>query len=371
MRDERRHAVVLGDVAVGLHGVEEARDVPDLRLALGARLLREPREQPRPLQEAVQHLAGAPPRHLAGRALDVGDQPLGRRARAARDRGELLVRGKLAQHLEQRPRLAPRVVVEAQQVGLGQAVELRPREVEERHRVVRVREHLQERDQQPDLLARVEPAAAAEAVRHAAHVERAQEGIGVGVAAHQDREVARAAALREALVDLRGDGVGLRRNRVEGAVAHGRAVRPRRAQALVDPEARLQPVRVVVADEPRGRVEDHLRRAVVLGQHHLARPRVVAAEREQVGGGRAAPAVDRLVVVADHGQVAGRRRRAAPASRAGRGSCPGTRRPGCSGSARAARRARPCARAAARACGAIWSPKSTSPASPSRRWCAS
>ena len=198
VRDERRHAVVLGHVAVALHHVEEARDVLDLRLRLGGGLLREPPEQARPLQEAVEHLARAPARHLGGGALQVRDQAGRSLAGAARDRGELLVPRQLAQQLEQRPRLAPRVVVEAQQVRLGDGVELRRAEVEERHRVVGVREHLQERDQQPDLLARVEPAAAAEAVRHAAHVERAQEGIGVGVAAHQDREVPRTQPLRAA-----------------------------------------------------------------------------------------------------------------------------------------------------------------------------
>ena len=187
--------------------------------------LREPPEQARPLQEAVEHLARATLRHLGGGALQVRDQAGGSLACTARDRGELLVPRQLAQQLEERPRLAPGVVVEAQQVRLGDGVELRRAEVEEGHRVVGIREHLQERDQQANLLARVEPAAAAEAVRHAAHVERAQEGVGVGVAAHQDREIPWTQPLRQPLLDERRDRVRLGRHGVERQVPDGRARR--------------------------------------------------------------------------------------------------------------------------------------------------
>ena len=142
VRDERRHAVVLGHVAVGLHGVEEARDVPDLRLALGARLLREPREQPRRTagsRRAPRRCAGAAPRRPRARRRRSGARPP--RARAAETEASSSFAGSSRNTSSSGRVLRARVVVEAQQVGLGQPVELRGREVEERHRVVRVREH--------------------------------------------------------------------------------------------------------------------------------------------------------------------------------------------------------------------------------------
>jgi hypothetical protein len=56
------------------------------------------------------------------------------------------------------------------------------------------------------------------------------------------------------------------------------------------------------------RVEDGAGRAVVLLEPHHAARREVLLEVEDVADVRAAPAVDRLVVVADHHQVAVRRR---------------------------------------------------------------
>ena len=61
---------------------------------------------------------------------------------------------------------------------------------------------------------------------------------------------------------------------------------------------------------------------------------------EQVLDLGAAEAVDALVVVAHHGEVAARRRRAASPARTARGSCPGTRPRGCSGSGPATSRRR-------------------------------
>ncbi len=204
VRDERGHAVVLGHVAVGLHHLEEAGDVPDLRLGLGRGLLRQPPQEARPLQEAVEHLAGAPPRHLAGRPLEIGEEPRGRVAGLARDRGEVLVLRQAAEHLEERARLAPRVVVEPEEVPLGHPVDLGRHEVEERDRVVGVGEDAQERHEEAHLLARVETAAAAEAVREALDVERPEERVGVGIAAHEDREVPRPGARLDPLRDHRG-----------------------------------------------------------------------------------------------------------------------------------------------------------------------
>ena len=65
----------------------------------------------------------------------------------------------------------------------------------------------------------------------------------------------------------------------------------------------LEPVRVVVPDELVRRVEDGLRRAVVLGQHVGGARRVALAEVEDVRDRGPAELVDALVVVADDGQV--------------------------------------------------------------------
>ena len=300
---EGGHAVVLGHVAVGLHHLEEPRHVLDPRLRRGGGLAGQARQEARGLEEAVEHLARAQARHVGRRAVEVGQEPRGRLARGSPDAGQVLVPGEGAQHLEQRPVLARGVPVEPQQVRPGQLIGLGGGEVEERDRVIRMGQRAQEGHQQPDLLARIESPAAREAVRDALHVERAQEGVGVVVAAHQDRDVARAQAAGQALEDEGGHAVGFREGGVEAEVADGRARRPLRPQPLVDAGHGLEPVRVVVGDEAGRGVQDLLRRAVVVGQHHLARAGVETAEGQQVGRGRAAPAIDGLVVVAHHRDV--------------------------------------------------------------------
>jgi len=67
-------------------------------------------------------------------------------------------------------------------------------------------------------------------------------------------------------------------NGVEAEVPDGRALAAGRAQALVDAGHGLQPVGVVVGDEPAGRVQDDLGRPVVLGQDDLARVRGAASD---------------------------------------------------------------------------------------------
>ena len=76
-----------------------------------------------------------------------------------------------------------------------------------------------------------------------------------------------------------------------------------RPAALVGPELLVGPLGVP-RDDGVGRVEDQLGRAVVLLELDDRRVRVVALEVEDVPDVGAAPAVDRLVVVADDGEVA-------------------------------------------------------------------
>jgi hypothetical protein len=63
---------------------------------------------------------------------------------------------------------------------------------------------------------------------------------------------------------------------------------------------------LVVADQLVGAAKDRRERAVVLLELDRHRRREVQVEAEDVGDLGAAPAVDRLVVVADHAQVLAR-----------------------------------------------------------------
>ena len=121
--------------------------------------------------------------------------------------------------------------------------------------------------------------------------------------------------------------------RCSGACRAVPAVRPAGDQPLVDLLGDLEPVGVVVLDEPVGRVEHGLGRPAVLVQHDLSRRRGTS------GRSRGCCSSTRR----GSGRWPGRRRpppprcdggrRAASPARTARSWCPGTRRPGCTGSA--------------------------------------
>ena len=71
---------------------------------------------------------------------------------------------------------------------------------------------------------------------------------------------------------------------------------------LVDAEARLEPIRVVL-DQAVRRIEQALRRAAVLHQGDHGRVGVRATESLEIPERGAAPGEDRLIVVADRGDV--------------------------------------------------------------------
>ena len=106
------------------------------------------------------------------------------------------------------------------------------------------------------------------------------------------------------------------------------------------PQGLAQPA-LVGGDQARGGAEDVAGGAVVALQPDDLGAREVALEAQDVVHLGAAPAVDRLVVVADAADVAGAPGPAAAATGTGRRWCPGTRRPGCSGSGGGTRPARP------------------------------
>ena len=198
--DEGGDAVVLGHVAVGLHGLEELRDVLDLGLGGGAALAGQARRAPPSAggsRRAPRRCAAAAPPRRPRRDRRGGAPP----PRAWRPPTPIRssLSGSARSTSRSGRRLAARVLVEPQKIDLGHPVDLGRAEVEERDRVVGAREHAEERDEQPDLFARVEPTAAAEAMRDALDVQGAEEGLGVAVAAHQDGHVARTRALLDPL----------------------------------------------------------------------------------------------------------------------------------------------------------------------------
>ena len=216
----------------------------------------------------------------------------------------------VAQRDGQRAPAAPGPVQRQRDIGGGKAEDLGRRQVVEAHRVVRVVDGSQERDEDADLGLAVEPGRAAEPPRDARHVQRADVRVGVAIAAHENRVLTGGPPGSNGRADPVGDRIRLiRTRRVAGQL--DRAVRGlgpgearARAQPLVQPFARLQPVGVVVADEPVRRVEDRLPAAVVVDEHDARGAGVGRPESEDVAERGAPEAVDRLVVVADHRDVA-------------------------------------------------------------------
>ena len=151
----------------------------------------------------------------------------------------------------------------------------------------------------------------------------------------------------------RGRGCRARAPRSRRRSARPRPRRPRRRARGPSRPRHLGPQRLaepalVGGDQAGGGGEDVRGRAVVaLQPDHLGAGEVPLEAQDVVHLG-AAPAVDRLVVVADAADVAGGLRRAAAATGTGRRWCPGTRRPGCSGTGAGSRPARP-------ACAGRWS----------------
>ena len=101
------------------------------------------------------------------------------------------------------------------------------------------------------------------------------------------------------------DGLGLLRDGRERELLHGRRppAAPPGSQPLVQPVPCLEPMRVVVADEAVGRLEDRRMRPVA-GPEHDAPHVWLVRELEQVLHGRAPEGVDGLVVVTHEGDLA-------------------------------------------------------------------
>ena len=154
------------------------------------------------------------------------------------------------------------------------------------------------------------------------------------------------------------------RARLLVAVPHA-AQRDALAFLHLGPQRLAEPA-LVVGDQVRGGGQDVRRRAVVALQPDDGGAGEILLEAQDVADLRAAPAVDRLVVVADAADVLRCPAPAGAATDTARRWCPGTRRPGCGGSGADTAPARRDAAATASRSAARRSPKSTAFTSASR-----
>ena len=148
-----------------------------------------------------------------------------------------------------------------------------------------------------DLRALVEAGAADHLIGDPVAHQHVLEHAALGVGPVEDRDVVARAALVHQPLDLRHGEARLGVLVLQLAHVH------RIALAEIGPE-RLVLARAVVGDDRVGGVQDRLRRAVVLLELDHRRVREVVLEVQDVADVRAAEAVDRLVVVSHHRDVA-------------------------------------------------------------------
>ena len=198
------------------------------------------------------------------------------------------------------------------------------RDPQQRDGVGRVVEHGEVRDRVLDLRALVEAWPADHLVRDLLAHEHVLEHAALGVRAVEDRELGRRPAVLDETCDLRGDVPRL------GVLVLHLDDLDRIALSELGEEV-LRPSVAVVLDHRIGCSEDRVRGAVVLLQRDRVGAGEVALEVEDVVDVGAAEAIDRLIGVTHAEHVRAAHPRAAAATGTARGSCPGTRRRGCSG----------------------------------------
>jgi len=174
----------------------------------------------------------------------------------------------------------------------------------QRQPVVGVGDGAQVADQVLDLRAVEEAGAAHDDVGQVVRAERILQHARLRVGPVEDREVARAQPILQTGLDARRDELRL--------VALGLTLEQHDSLALARlGEQALGAALGVARDDRVGGAQDVAGRSVVLLELDHARAGVVALEVEDVADVGAAPLVDRLVLVADHGDAAGAPRQAA------------------------------------------------------------
>ncbi len=163
--------------------------------------------------------------------------------------------------------------------------------------VVRVDQQTEVTHQVLHLLAGEEAGAAAEAIGNLMVLQLQLHQLGLVVTAIEDGEVAvRPLGTQVFGEDFQSHPFAL--GVFVAAADHADLV----AHAHLAPQLLLEGVGVV-GDQGVGAFEDAAGGAVVLLEHHHLQRRVVVFQQHQVFWPRAAPSVDRLVVVADHGEL--------------------------------------------------------------------
>ncbi|MNM29021.1 hypothetical protein D3C81_395510 [compost metagenome] len=163
--------------------------------------------------------------------------------------------------------------------------------------IVRVHQQAQVGHQVLDLLAAEEAVAARQAIRHLVVLQLQFDQLGLVVAAVEDGEVAvRAVGAQVQGEDFHGHAFGL--GFLVLAADHADLV----AHAHFAPQLLFERMRIV-GDQHVGAAQDAAGGAVVLFEHDDLQGGVVLLEQHQVLGARTTPGVDRLVVVAHHGEL--------------------------------------------------------------------
>ena len=298
---------------------------------------------------------------LAAPAGERGEQVAERvRVRAASSSVSIEILG----GVDQRHAPRPRPVVQELHRGVADAAARRVDDALEGEVVGGLGDDAEIGQRVADLLPLVEARAADDAIVEAEGDEAILEGAHLERGADEDRDLVEDVALALELLDLLADGARLllRVPRRGDEDLRGVMVGAVGEQRLAEPA-------LVVGDQVRGGAEDVRGRAVVpLEADDLGAGKILLEAEDVVDLG-AAPAIDRLVVVADAADVLAGPGRAAAARDTARRWCPGTRRPACSGSACGSRRARPGARggsSAARGSGRRSRRRSASSADPGR-----
>ena len=244
------------------------------------------------LDQAGNELAGGLVQHVAGQR----DQKLRKAAHGGeRTAGKPRVFG-FHQRVQKRKPMLRRVSGNRLHRGIADAAPRLVDDAPERNVVVRVHQHAQVSDHVLDLLAVIELQPAVHAIANAAPHKRLFQHAALRVRAVQNRHIAQlAAAARKAL----------------NGIAHPRRLVPL-VQRVIQPDlvarVRVRPQRLllaagVVRDHLIGRVQNIAGGTVVLLQLDHRTAAVILFEFQNVSKIRAAPAVNRLVVVAHDAHV--------------------------------------------------------------------
>ena len=227
-------------------------------------------------------------------AVERGDE-IGERL--ARLRLQLLGLGDQPRRLEQRHAAGAGELMQRFQRGLAEAPTRRIDDALEFEVVGRVERHLEIGGRVLDLLPLVEARAADHAIGQAERDEAILEGAHLERRAHQDGDLAQGVALPLHLLDVLADDAGF-------LLVVPAAFDLDLAAKLAVGAERLAEAAFVMRNQARGRAEDVPGRAVIAFEPDDLGAGKVGLEAQDVVHLGAAPAIDRLIVVADAANIA-------------------------------------------------------------------